>query len=150
METPENGNGNQSFADFITRERERLNGEREVLQGQMTTLQDQLTGVDREMAAIDAYENAKSGKAPPVEPPRGRGRPRSVAITHVRRGSKREALLQVIRNARPQGLKRSEILDQMGLRGDKSGEMSVSNALTALVKSKTIARHEGRYVPADN
>jgi len=143
-----NGNGNQSFADFITRERERLTGERDVLEGQMSTLQDQLTGVDREMAAIDAYESTKSGKAPAVE---RRGRPRgAVAVaTRTRRGSKREALLQVIRQAAPTGLKRSEILDKMGLRGDKSGEMSVSNALTALIKSKSIDRRDGRYIPAN-
>jgi hypothetical protein len=35
----------------------------------------------------------------------------------------------------------------MGLKGDKSGEMSVSNALTALTKSNQARRNkENRYV----
>jgi len=33
----------------------------------------------------------------------------------------------------------------MGLKGNKSGEMSVSNALTALTKAKEVVRAEGRY-----
>ena len=44
------------------------------------------------------------------------------------------------------GLSRGEILERMGLKGDKSGEMSVSNALTALTKSNQVARREGKYV----
>jgi hypothetical protein len=37
--------------------------------------------------------------------------------------------MQVIKD-NPSGLTRGEILERMGLKGDKSGEMSVSNALT--------------------
>jgi hypothetical protein len=38
--------------------------------------------------------------------------------------------------------------ERMGLKGDKSGEMSVSNALTALTKANQVARRDGRYVAA--
>ena len=34
------------------------------------------------------------------------------------------------------------------VKGDKSGEMSVSNALTALTKANQVARRDGRYVAA--
>ena len=61
-----------------------------------------------------------------------------------RRGSKREQLLDLIRK-HPGGLARKEILEQLGLKGDKSGEMSVSNALTALTKANQVARAEGKY-----
>jgi hypothetical protein len=54
-------------------------------------------------------------------------------------------LLQLIRD-NPDGLRRGEILERMGLKGDKAGEMSVSNALTALTKSNQVSRQEGRYV----
>jgi hypothetical protein len=37
------------------------------------------------------------------------------------------------------------VLEQMGLKGDKSGEMSVSNALTALTKSNQVHREGGKY-----
>jgi len=36
----------------------------------------------------------------------------------------------------------------MGLKGDKAGEMSVSNALTALTKVNQVMRREGKYVAA--
>jgi hypothetical protein len=55
--------------------------------------------------------------------------------------------MQVIKE-NPSGLTRGEILEKMGLKGDKSGEMSVSNALTALSKGNQITRQDGKYVSA--
>ena len=55
--------------------------------------------------------------------------------------------MQVIKD-HPSGLTRGEILDRMGLKGDKSGEMSVSNALTALTKANQVTRRDGRYAAA--
>jgi len=60
------------------------------------------------------------------------------------RGSKRDAQMQTIKD-NPSGLTRGEIMDRMGLKGDKSGEMSVSNALTALTKSNQVRRDGGKY-----
>jgi hypothetical protein len=133
----------QSLADFITRDRERLHAEREHIFNQQHELDGKLVDINRELAAIDAYEAAKTGKAPAAaRQPRGpRARPQA------RRGSKREALMQVIKD-NPSGLTRGEILERMGLKGDKSGEMSVSNALTALTKTNHVTRREGRYIAA--
>src|SRR4051812_41225921 len=61
----------------------------------------------------------------------------------ARRGSRREELLNLIRDGN--GLSRGDILERMGLKGDKSGEMSVSNALTALAKQNQIRRAGGKY-----
>ena len=61
----------------------------------------------------------------------------------ARRGSRREQLLKLIREGN--GLSRGEILERMGLKGDKSGEMSVSNALTALTKRNEVRREGGKY-----
>ena len=55
--------------------------------------------------------------------------------------------MQVIKD-NPSGLTRGQILERMGLKGNKSGEMSVSNALTALTKASQVARRDGRYVAA--
>src|SRR5437762_14075348 len=131
------------FADFIARERQRLHAEREQIFNQQQQLQTKVDAINREFAAIEAYEAAKTGKAPAAaRQARGaRARPQA------RRGSKREALMQVIKN-NPSGLTRGEILDRMGLKGDKSGEMSVSNALTALTKVNQVTRRDGRYVAA--
>ena len=127
------------FADVMRQERERLQQEREAVFRQQRELENKLTAIDREMAAINAYEAAKTGKqAASSRQARGGGRARA------RRGSKREQLLELIRQ-HPDGLARKDILEKMGLKGDKSGEMSVSNALTALTKTSQVSRHEGRY-----
>jgi hypothetical protein len=132
-----------TFADYIARERERLHTEREKIFNEQHELEGKLADINRELAAIDAYEAAKTGKAPaPARQTRSaRTRPQA------RRGSKREALLQLIKD-NPGGLVRAEILERMGLKGDKAGEMSVSNALTALTKGNQVIRREGRYVAA--
>lgn len=127
------------FADVMRDERQRLHQEREAVFNQQKELENKLTSINRELAAIDAYEAAKTGKqAAAARPARGGGR------TRARRGSKREQLLELIRQ-NPDGLARKDILEKMGLKGDKSGEMSVSNALTALTKTNQVARHEGKY-----
>jgi Fe2+ or Zn2+ uptake regulation protein len=70
------------------------------------------------------------------------GRTRTRLASHGRRGSKRDELLKLIEES--EGLTRGEILEKMGLKGNKSGEMSVSNSLTALTKSNQVRRGENR------
>ena len=110
-----------TFQDFIAKDRDRLHAEREAVFTQQHELESKLAAINNELRAIDAYEAAKSGKAS-TGPPRSGTHPR----TRARSGSKREQLLQVIKDGH--GLTRGEILDKMGLKGNKAGEMSVSNA----------------------
>ena len=124
-----------NFADFITRERERLNGERQNIHTQQRELQRKLDAIDKEMVAIAAYESAKSGKS--TRNLNGSGQ------RQTRHGSKREELMKVITEGG--GLSRGEILERMNLKGDKAGEMSVSNALTALTKGNQVRRDGGKY-----
>ena len=128
----------ETFQNFIARDRERLHAEREAIFNQQHELEGKLAAINNEMRAIDAYEAAKSGKAAPATRRTGTRR-----APQARRGSKREQLLQVIKDGH--GLTRGEILEKMGLKGDKSGEMSVSNALTALTKANQVARRDGKY-----
>jgi hypothetical protein len=130
-----------TFQDFITRDRERLHAEREAIFNQQHELEGKLAAINTEMRAIDAYEAAKSGKAAPAA-----RQTRAARAPRARSGSKREQLLQVIKDGH--GLTRGEILEKMGLKGDKPGEMSVSNALTALTKANQVARRDGKYVAA--
>ena len=125
----------QTLADFIKQDRERLHAEREAIFTQQQELETKLTAINREFAAIDAYEAAKTGK--PVRATSTR------RASTSRRGSKREQLLEVIRAGG--GLARGEILEKMGLKGNKAGEMSVSNALTALTKANQVSRRDGKY-----
>ena len=131
-----------NFAQYISRERDRLNAEREAIITQQRELDQRLSEINREFEAVGAYEAAKSGKSHGKRP-----LGRSSGTRQVRRGSRREELMNVIRQG--QGLTRGEILEKMGLKGNKSGEMSVSNALTALTKSNQVRRNEERkYVTA--
>ncbi len=127
------------FSEYIERERQRLHAERESVFNQQQQLDGKLAEINRELTAIEAYKSAKTGKAAaPTRQARGRGAQRA-----TRRGSKRDELLAVIRGS--QGLSRGEILEKMGLKGNKSGEMSVSNALTALTKTGQVSRDGGKY-----
>jgi len=59
----------------------------------------------------------------------------------------RETLFQLITN-NPAGLSRGEILERLHLKGDRAGEVSVSNALTSLIKSNEIVRRDRKYLSA--
>jgi hypothetical protein len=123
-----------TMQEHINSERERLSAERESIFTQQGELARKLDEINREFAAIEAYEQAKLGKAPKAAP---------AGTRRARKGSRREELLNLIREGG--GLSRGDILDRMGLKGDKSGEMSVSNALTALFKAEAIVREGGKY-----
>jgi Fe2+ or Zn2+ uptake regulation protein len=144
---------NVRFAEVMRRERERLTREREEILNQQKELEDKLNEISREFAAIDAYEAAKTSRpSTPTRQRRGPGKSKvptrqsSADIRpRTRVGGRREALLKVI-GENPNGLRLSEIFEHMGLKGDKSAEKSISNALTALTKNNQVSRREGKYV----
>jgi hypothetical protein len=119
---------------FITKQRDALLQQRDSIFGQQHELQQQLDAVNAMLAKFDVFEGR-----PTARTLTGRTR----RTTTARSGSKRDAVLQMIRNR--DGLSRGEILEKMGLKGDKAGEMSVSNALTALTKSQQVERRDGKY-----
>src|SRR6187551_218049 len=123
-----NNLGDRNFAEYIARERDRLRAEREQIFNQQEELTQKLDAVNSEYAAIEAYETAKTGKNARQAPARRQ--------RQARRGSRREGLLELIRESN--GLSRGDILERMGLKGDKAGEMSISNALTALAKGNQV------------
>jgi hypothetical protein len=125
------------FSDYIARERERLSRERDEIASQRRELDTRLAAIDREFQALDAYQAAKTGK-----PSGGR---RVQTQRRAPRGSRREGLLNLIRDGN--GLSRGDILERLGLKGDKAGEMSISNALTALSKSNQVRREGSKYYP---
>jgi hypothetical protein len=134
----------ETFETFVARERARLHGERDAIFTQQHELEEKLGAVNRELAAIEAYEAAKTGKAPARQSATRRTGTRKTSGT--RSGSKRDELLKLIRGN--DGLTRAELLEKMGMKGNKSGEMSVSNALTALTKGNQVARRDRKYVAA--
>jgi DNA-binding transcriptional ArsR family regulator len=141
------------FRDMMQRERERLNHERDEILNQLKELESKLTEINLELAPIDAYEAVKTGKAamPTRRPPAPTKSEATIEELpaeprpHPQPGTRREALLRVI-GEHPNGLSRGEIFECMGLKGNKSAEKSVSNALTALTKNNLVSRREGKYV----
>jgi hypothetical protein len=140
------------FTDVMRRERERLNHEREQIFNQQKELENKLIEINLEFAAIDAYEAAKTRKAamptPPPAPTKSEATIEELPAEPRARpqpGTRREALLRVI-GEHPNGLSRGEIFEFIGLKGNKSAEKSVSNALTALTKNNLVSRREGKYV----
>jgi hypothetical protein len=139
----------ESFQELIKNESIRLMADRKAIVVQQRDLENKLAEVDRELAAILAYELIKSGKTvnapitpkpPPIRKPR--------AATKGRRVSKRDGILESLKGA-TEGLSRGEILVRMGLKGDKKSEMSVSNGLIGLTKSKQLAWKDGKYLIAN-
>ena len=141
----------ETFQDLIKSDRARLNGERKALVAQQREIEKKLAEIDRELAAIAGYETIRSGKAASVAAevvpaaPRKPRTTRKIAPTRGRRDSKREPILKLLAD-NPDGLTRGELLEKLGVKGDKSGEMSVSNALTGLTKSNQIRREDGKYL----
>jgi hypothetical protein len=120
-------------------ERERLIKDRGDIEGKMSGLQSQLGEVDHKLAALDAYEKALSGKVP------------TKAMPRQRRGGKRaghgEKQAQVLKlvEATAEGVVRGELIAKLGVKGNKSGEQSISNALNALKKAGKIDSTDGKW-----
>jgi hypothetical protein len=119
----------------MQQERERLNKEREKSLSKRATIDMEISVIDKELKAIDAYEAAKLGK------------PARVKGTGTRRGSRQDGILAILKDA-PDGMGRADILDKLGLKGNKTGEQSISNALNNMKKAGKIGSKEGRYTLA--
>ena len=134
-----------TFANFIKKERTRLDKARKDVLAKKAVVEKELESIEQELIALDAYRQAKGGPAGRTAAKRGgsNGARRATG----RRGEKRQAVLNLI-NENPVGLSRGEILVQMGVKGNRSAEQSVSNALSALKKAEKVNSREGKYVPA--
>lgn len=128
----------------IRNEGKRLRKARDKAAQKKREVEQELEAIERELAAIAAYEKAKVGTSA-LAPKRGKGK--RPAQRKAPRGEKRAAVIEVV-SQHPDGLSRGEILNLMGVKGDKSGEQSVSNALSALTKQNQVGKRDGKYVPA--
>jgi hypothetical protein len=118
----------QTFADFIEKERERLARQREDVLARRRKLDDELAEIDRELNAIAAYEAAKRG-TPARAPRRTRG--------------KRQIVLEEVKK-HPEGITRGQLLETMGMQ-DKQGAQFVSNALSHFKRQGQMRLENGRY-----
>ncbi len=126
----------ETFATMVDKERERLRKALEDLRAKQQELQAQRATIETELDALETYEAARSGKAR-----------KSEAASRAPRGFRQHSVLSVIAKSK-KGITRGEILQAMGLKGNKVGERSVSNALTALKKAKRVTSRDRKYLAA--
>jgi hypothetical protein len=126
----------ETFATMIDKERERLRKALEELRAKQDELQAQRATIETELDALDTYEAARSGKAR-----------MSRTASGAPRGSRQQSVLTVIAKSK-KGMTRGDILQAMGLKGDKVGERAVSNTLTALKKAKRVTAKDRKYLAA--
>src|SRR5258707_15499124 len=126
----------ETFATMVDKERERLRKALEDLRAKQQELQAQRATIESELDALDTYEAARSGKAK-----------KSKAASRAPRGSRQQSVLAVIAKSK-KGMTRGDILQAMGLKGSEAGERSVSNALTALKKTKRVTSKDRKYLAA--
>jgi hypothetical protein len=139
-----------TFANFIKKERTRLDKARKDALAAKAAVETELASIEQELTALDAYRQAKDGPAGRTtakRAPSRRSGANGARRAPGRRGEKRQAVLNLIKQ-NPVGLSRGEILVQMGVKGNRSAEQSVSNALSALKKADKVNSREGKYVPA--
>jgi hypothetical protein len=121
----------ETFQAFMKREHTRLQKARDKAGQKKAVVARELEALERELTAIEAYDKARGGKAKPAR---------------SGRGEMRQAVLDLV-SQHPDGLSRGEILNLIGVKGNKSGEQSVSNALSALTKQNQLGKKDGKYVP---
>lgn len=119
----------QKFAEDekanVAKEMAALDSEQEKLDAARRQLQLRLD-------AVEAYFNTLEGKVPTKK-------------SGSRRTGIKADLMKTLR-PHPQGLTRAEILEKMGIKGDKSAEQSVSNALAQGKKKGEIEQdNDGKY-----
>jgi hypothetical protein len=127
----------ETFTTMIDKERERLTKALEDLRAKQDELQTQRATLETELDALDTYESARSGKT----------RKSRKTASRTPRGSRQQSVLAVIAKSK-KGMTRGDILQAMGLKGNKGGERSVSNALTALKQAKRVTAKDRKYLAA--
>lgn len=126
----------ETFATMIDKERERLRKALKDLRAKQEELQAQRATIETELDALDNYEAARSGKTR-----------KSRTASRAPRGARQQSVLAVIAKSK-KGMTRGDILQAMGLKGDKVGERAISNALTALKKAKRVTSKDRKYLTA--
>ena len=123
------------FAAMIEKERARLNGLRDDAAKRRSAIDEEIAEIDKELRAIVAYETARTSA------------PKGKRGGSGKRGSRQDGILSLLRG-KADGLSRGDILEGLGLKGDKTGEQSVSNALGNMKKAGKIGQKDGRYMLA--
>jgi hypothetical protein len=129
-----------SFARLVAAERKRLQKLRDKVHARKTQIDRELADIERDLQAMGSFVSSSGRSGGRASP----GRATSGTRRRAGRGQRREQVLDAIRSA-ANGASRGEIIDKLGAKGDKAFEQSISNALAALFKAKSVNRENGRY-----
>lgn len=147
-----------AFRTQVAEEKKRLSQQRRdtekrigALESELGALAAEMRGIDAELAAIEAYESATTAPAPRKR--RARKTDASASATPApakrtrrrRRVSRRAEIVAAIASFGAAGAGRADIIRRLDVKGDKSAEQSVSNALANLKKSGAVAHGDGKY-----
>ena len=148
-----------AFRTQVAEEKKRLSQQRRdtekrigALESELGALAAEMKGIDAELAAIEAYESATTAPAPRKRRARKadastRATPAPAKRTRRRRRvSRRAEIVAAIASFGAAGAGRADIIGTLDVKGDKSAEQSVSNALAALKKSGEVAHQDGKYI----
>lgn len=117
----------------IADEKNRLIKQKQKIADQVKELELELKSIDVEIKAIEAYQAAKGGHKTALRAKR-------------HRTSRRQQIVDII--ASNGGIGRAAIITTLGVKGNKSAEQSVSNALSAMKKSGAVKHTNGLYSAA--
>jgi hypothetical protein len=121
-------------------ERKRLQKLRDKVHARKTQIDRELTDIERDLQAMGSFVFS----AGPSGRRSTRGGSSAMSSGRAGRGQRRQQVLDAIKSS-PDGATRGEVIEKLNVKGNKSLEQSISNALAALFKSKAVKRDDGRY-----
>jgi hypothetical protein len=119
------------FKAMAEKEAERLTAAIRDAEKRRAVIDDEIAGYQREKKALVAYQNTLTGT-------------KSKAASG-KRGSRQDGIVAVLKG-NATGLSRGDILDKLGLKGNKTGEQSISNALNNMKKAGKVTAQDGKYI----
>ena len=133
---PSSAKRGSSFTRLVTTERKRLQKLRDKVHARKIQIDRELADLERDLQAMGAFVSSSGRSTGRTARASGGGR--------AGRGQRRQQVLDAIKSAAG-GATRGDIIEKLSAKGDRALEQSISNALAALFKSKTVKREDGRY-----
>ena len=125
---------------MLANRRRELTEEKNKLEQQVTALRKKVAEIDLELGAIDAYDAHMARRT--------HAQDMQVAVRLGRGKVTQEDVLAVLSaEVNGKGMSRGDIINALGVKGNRSGEVAVDNRLREL-KRKNSVRHEGRLYRA--
>lgn len=134
---------------IMQKQKDKLLKQREEVEAKRSAIDEELAGIDQKLSRIESYFNP----APPMSAREPTTRKPRSAPTGARapRGEHRSKITAILKE-NAGGLSGGEIIDKLGVRGDKAATQAVANALANMKKANELkvdgSGKSSRYFPA--